>query len=210
LLVAWIMCAGYSQVPTFWLLAHPRAERLRARGRPYAVLVPLWLGTIALAFAVTWPWHAVTLYESVAAWIAGAALAVLGFALYPLGHRGFTHEQLVGRAELEHNQEQRLVVSGIRERVRHPVYLAHLLVMAGMAVASGLAVAYGLLAFALLGFAIMLPMEDAELERRFGDPYRAYRARVPALVPRLGSQRSGLKPEEGLNAAPSVRSGEAR
>jgi protein-S-isoprenylcysteine O-methyltransferase Ste14 len=30
-------------------------------------------------------------------------------------------------------------------------------------------------------------MEDAELEKRFGDEYRAYRATVPAVLPRLFS-----------------------
>jgi protein-S-isoprenylcysteine O-methyltransferase Ste14 len=28
-------------------------------------------------------------------------------------------------------------------------------------------------------------MEDAELEKRFGDEYRAYRSSVPAVLPRL-------------------------
>jgi protein-S-isoprenylcysteine O-methyltransferase Ste14 len=28
-------------------------------------------------------------------------------------------------------------------------------------------------------------MEDAELEQRFGDTYREYRQRVPAIVPKL-------------------------
>jgi protein-S-isoprenylcysteine O-methyltransferase Ste14 len=31
----------------------------------------------------------------------------------------------------------------------------------------------------------MLRLEDNELEQRFGEAYRQYRQRVPALVPRL-------------------------
>jgi protein-S-isoprenylcysteine O-methyltransferase Ste14 len=31
----------------------------------------------------------------------------------------------------------------------------------------------------------MIRMEDAELEKRFGDAYRAYRTRVPAIIPGL-------------------------
>jgi protein-S-isoprenylcysteine O-methyltransferase Ste14 len=32
---------------------------------------------------------------------------------------------------------------------------------------------------------VMIRAEDAELERRFGEEYRAYRESVPALLPRL-------------------------
>jgi protein-S-isoprenylcysteine O-methyltransferase Ste14 len=31
----------------------------------------------------------------------------------------------------------------------------------------------------------MIRMEDAELEKRFGESYRAYRGAVPAVVPRM-------------------------
>jgi protein-S-isoprenylcysteine O-methyltransferase Ste14 len=33
--------------------------------------------------------------------------------------------------------------------------------------------------------AAMIRMEDAELENRFGEPYRAYRNSVPAVFPRM-------------------------
>jgi len=35
----------------------------------------------------------------------------------------------------------------------------------------------------------MIRMEDAELEKRFGDSYRAYRSAVPAVVPRVWEPR---------------------
>jgi protein-S-isoprenylcysteine O-methyltransferase Ste14 len=31
---------------------------------------------------------------------------------------------------------------------------------------------------------VMIRMEDAELEKRFGTPYRIYRESVPAVLPR--------------------------
>ena len=33
--------------------------------------------------------------------------------------------------------------------------------------------------------AVMIQMEDAELEKRFGEAYAEYRERVPAVLPRL-------------------------
>ena len=94
--------------------------------------------------------------------------------------------QLGGLPELLPNHtEQRLVTTGIRARVRHPVYLAHLCEMLAWSVGTGLAVCWALAAFALITGAIMIKMEDQELERRFGDAYRNYRSAVPALVPKV-------------------------
>lgn len=189
LLLAWVSCVGYSQVPTFWLLAHPFAERWRGRRRPYAVLAPLWLLAMLAAAGLTWPWREVALYATSLAWIAGAGFMLAGLPLYHAAHRDFTHDQLLGRPELEDGQEQRLVTGGIRARLRHPVYLAHLCELAGLAIASGLVMGYALLAYSVGAGVLAICLEDAELERRFGGEYRAYRARVPALFPALSARR---------------------
>jgi len=60
--------------------------------------------------------------------------------------------------------------------------------MLAWSIASGLAVTYALTVFAVITGAIMIQMEDRELERRFGQQYRAYRDTVPAVLPRLRSQ----------------------
>jgi protein-S-isoprenylcysteine O-methyltransferase Ste14 len=39
--------------------------------------------------------------------------------------------------------------------------------------------------FAIVTGALMIRIEDSELEARFGDQYRAYRRAVPAVLPRL-------------------------
>ena len=83
------------------------------------------------------------------------------------------------------NREQRLVTDGIRRRVRHPVYLAHLCEMLAWSVGTGLAVCWALTAFAVTTGFVMIQMEDTELEQRFGDAYRVYRDSVPAVIPRI-------------------------
>jgi len=83
------------------------------------------------------------------------------------------------------NREQRLVTTGIRARVRHPVYLGHLCEMLAWSVGTGLVVCWLLTGFAMVTGAVMIQMEDAELEKRFGEAYAAYRERVPAVLPRL-------------------------
>jgi protein-S-isoprenylcysteine O-methyltransferase Ste14 len=55
---------------------------------------------------------------------------------------------------------------------------------------TGLAVCWALTAFAVFTGAVMIRMEDAELERRFGDAYREYRASVPAVLSRIWKRAS--------------------
>jgi len=58
-------------------------------------------------------------------------------------------------------------------------------------VGTGLAVCYALALFAVVTGAIMIRLEDKELEQRFGAEYREYRRRVPAVVPRENLFRNG-------------------
>jgi len=71
-----------------------------------------------------------------------------------------------------------------RERVRHPVYLGHLCEMLAWSIGTGLVVCWALLAFAMITGVVMIRLEDAELEKRFGEEYAAYRERVPAVLPK--------------------------
>lgn len=81
-----------------------------------------------------------------------------------------------------------LARSGPYAWVRHPLYLGALLMGLGFALASGLWAGLLLLAVGLPLFVLYyLPYKDriegARLERRHGARYRAYRERVPALLP---------------------------
>ena len=110
-----------------------------------------------------------------------------GFWLYAQSGKHFSAKQLGGLPEVTSGREEkRLVTAGIRAYVRHPVYLAHLCEMLAWSLGTGLAVCYGLMAFAVFTGAAMIRMEDAELEKRFGAEFAGYRARVPALLPRIG------------------------
>jgi len=60
--------------------------------------------------------------------------------------------------------------------------------MLAWSIGTGLIVCWVLTAFALGTGAMMVRMEDAELEKRFGDEFNSYRSKVPAILPiiRLG------------------------
>ena len=189
-LIGWLACVAYSTIPAFWLMIHPFAPKWRAlRHSPYLVLLPAWMAMWAAVGFVTRPWRTVLLYHADWAWIAGLALLITGLSVHSQSLRNFSAKQLGGVPELHGvNRDQRLITTGIRSRVRHPVYLAYLCEMLGLSVATGLAVCWILTAFAVVTGAIMIRTEDAELEKRFGDDYRAYKANVPAVLPRLINQ----------------------
>jgi protein-S-isoprenylcysteine O-methyltransferase Ste14 len=184
--IGWLACIICSTVPSFWLLIHPRVEYWRSRARsPYRILLPVWIAMWLLLAAATAHWRGLTLYHRAWCWIPAAALLCAGLVLYKLSGSGFSPAQLGGLPEiLPDRQQQRLVTTGIRARVRHPVYLAHLCEMLAWSIGTGLAICWVLTAFAIVTGTAMIKMEEKELENRFGEDYRQYRLRVPALLPR--------------------------
>lgn len=94
---------------------------------------------------------------------------------------------------------RRLVIAGPYRHVRNPM------AMFGFAQALGIGLwlrSPGTLVYTAAGMAIWQflarPWEEADLERRFGEPYRRYRAAVRCWLPRLW-------PYQGDNAAVSRR-----
>jgi protein-S-isoprenylcysteine O-methyltransferase Ste14 len=183
--VGWIVCVVYSTIPSFWLLIHPRADFWRSRRRsPYRTLVPVWIAMWVLMAAITAPWRSRLLYKNGWTWIPAGVLFCAGLLLYKLSRNNFSLTQLGGLPEILANQgQQRLATAGIRSHIRHPVYLGHLCEMLAWSLGTGLAVCWALTAFAVVTGSLMITLEDAELEKRFGEEYRRYRSTVPAIVP---------------------------
>jgi protein-S-isoprenylcysteine O-methyltransferase Ste14 len=185
---AWIVCVVYATIPSFWLVIHRRAEHWRSRRRsPYRLLIPMWTGMWVICGVASWPWRHLQLHRTSWSSIPAAIVFAIGLWIYRRSGAGFSARQLGGLPEVLNRQDQqRLVTSGIRSRVRHPIYLGHLCEMLGWSLATGLAVCYVLTAFAVLTGAFMIRREDAELDQRFGAEYRQYRRRVPAILPNFG------------------------
>jgi len=186
-LLGWMVCVVYSTIPCFWLLIHPWANYWRSRkGSPYRILVPVWIAMWIVIGLLTSGWRQATLYSTLWSWIPAILLFSSGSWIYSKSGRLFSRAQLSGLPEvLPNHGEQRLVTSGIRSRVRHPVYLAHLCQLLAWSVGTGLIACYGLTAFAMVTGAIMIRLEDAELQQRFGEEYKQYKTTVPSILPRL-------------------------
>ena len=184
--LGWMACIVYSTVPALWLLIHGRVDRWRQwRVSPYLILVPLWMAMWAAMIAITWRFKNFYFYSTPWAWLPAAALFMVGAWIYLKAGAGFSLKKLGGVPELYENHfEQRLITAGIRQHVRHPIYLAHLIEMLAWSLGTGLVICFALTAFAILTGTVMIRAEDEELERRFGAAYARYRAAVPAVIPR--------------------------
>lgn len=183
----WLTCVVYSTIPLFWFMIHPRAQAWRVRRRsPFRVLLPAWIGMWIAVGALTAHWRTAQLYSTPWMWLPAALLFAAGASIYKYAGAHFSWSQLGGLPEVHAgNEQQRLITTGIRARVRHPIYLGHLCEMLAWSFGTGLVVCCALTAFAIVTGAVMVGMEDAELERRFGKEYRTYQDRVPAVLPKL-------------------------
>jgi methanethiol S-methyltransferase len=201
LLIPWLVGVAYSSIPLFWFAIHPLAARWRRmKQSPYRALLPIWALIIIAETAITWPWSAWRLYSTPWMWVPAAVLFAVGLRTYRRIFSEFGGHKLSGEAELRPEEhEQELVTTGLHASMRHPIYLAHLANLAGWTVGSGLVVNFALLALSLfVTFPLMIIIEERELLARFGDSYREYQSRVPALSVSLGSKRN--PPRTGVHA----------
>jgi protein-S-isoprenylcysteine O-methyltransferase Ste14 len=113
-------------------------------------------------------------------WVVGGSLILIGLLLFAAGVWTFSRAE----TPLPTNRPARvLVTTGIYRWTRNPIYLGFFLVYGGIGVATqspwvliltlplAITIRYGVVA-----------REEAYLERRFGDAYRGYRARVRRWV----------------------------
>ena len=109
-------------------------------------------------------------------YLAGAVLAAGGFVMIAMGMRRFL---AAGTNIPPTLPTTALVVDGIYRRTRNPLYLGTTLVYLGLSVAAGSLWAIGLVVPLMWVINVgVVEREERYLERKFGDAYRAYKARV--------------------------------
>jgi len=182
LILSWFAGTIYAMIPLFCLGLYPFSQFWRKRRPPLHVVIPAWFVMVAAVDLTTWPWREAVLYHSPAAWAVAAVLFATAIVIYHRSRLDFSHVRIVGRIEPKHGPERRLVTGGIRQHVRHQIYLAHLCMLLAWTVGSGELVLYGLTVFAVVTGWPMIRQEEKELERRFGDEYRVYKGAVPATL----------------------------
>jgi protein-S-isoprenylcysteine O-methyltransferase Ste14 len=113
-------------------------------------------------------------------YLAGAALAVAGFLSIFMATARF---QAAGTNIPPTLPATALVVDGIYQRTRNPIYLGMTLVYLGVSLAAGSVWAIGLvIPLVWVINAGVIAREERYLERKFGEAYRAYKGRVRRWV----------------------------
>jgi protein-S-isoprenylcysteine O-methyltransferase Ste14 len=181
----------------YWYLIHPFSGYWRSVGpaRTYMVVVPLALLMVGFLLRYQAPLVASDLGLSYPLFYSGLILWIAAILLDRRIRRLLDVRTLFGEPQLTprgpDDPEPVLLDQGVYGVIRHPRYVAVFLGALGWATMSNYGAAYVVAVVAgalLLG---LIPLEERELVERFGDRYREYRRRVPAVIPRLGSPDAG-------------------
>ncbi len=112
--------------------------------------------------------------------LVGVAGALLALREYDLGRFTGWKQWRAGAADDLDASHEALVIGGLHDYVRHPLYSASILLLLASAT-TPLALATAL--FASAYFIIGLRFEEARLLRLYGEAYSNYCAATPALLP---------------------------
>jgi protein-S-isoprenylcysteine O-methyltransferase Ste14 len=144
------------------------------------IVVPNWLLTRFDLIDSRWD------ARSALAWpmrVVGATVLLAGIGLFSWCVSLFAR---VGRGTLAPwDPTERLVAVGPYRYVRNPMITSVATVLAGQTLWTGSRIlAFWLVLFVAFNYAYFVLVEEPGLERRFGESYRQYKARVPRWMPR--------------------------
>jgi protein-S-isoprenylcysteine O-methyltransferase Ste14 len=178
-----IFCLVWAAGAIYNALHAPPAEQRRAGLNAWLVGVVLIVAARGLVPQQLW---AALTFDTPLLRVVGVALLLVStvftlWARFSLGTM-WTSSAVVKR-------EHQLRTSGPYAITRHPIYTGVLGMLTGTLLMSGVGVWIGYLIVGVAVLATKAAAEEGLLLKRFGDRYRAYRERVPALVPGSGRLR---------------------
>ncbi|MEW6327250.1 MAG: isoprenylcysteine carboxylmethyltransferase family protein [Thermodesulfobacteriota bacterium] len=185
-LIALSVIIFWPVTPLFWIPVHLLTGLFRKLGLltlifPIIVWLPVAYGLYSikehlLSYPLLMP--AFLSYPGWILFISGLLLHVLTGIYLRFG--------LIGIPEFSDKMKIHLVKKGPFAIVRHPTYLAHSMIFLGAFVITGV-LTVGLIT--ILDFftvqMVIIPLEEKELERRFGDEYLEYKKKVPKFFPKF-------------------------
>ncbi|MFJ4027452.1 methyltransferase family protein [Paenarthrobacter sp. NPDC089989] len=188
----------FGRVPTEWILKGPfafRSARDRATTIPHVATTMLQLLFFWGLFLGLIPWVLAFLEQrwgvaaGLPAWVGavGASVFLLGSAL---GVSSAITMSTLGRGTpLPSAMPNRLVIAGPYRWVRNPMAVAGIGqgVAVGLMLGSWMVMTYAATGSLVWNYAVR-PLEEADLEGRFGEDFRRYRANVQCWIPRLRAQ----------------------
>lgn len=85
-------------------------------------------------------------------------------------------------------REHRLATTGVYARMRHPQYVAFVLIMLGFLVQWPTLVTLVMFPILVLMYARLARREEADMAREFGEAYRRYADHTPRFLPKFGAR----------------------
>lgn len=173
-----------------WIVVHPFIAFWRRMGvaATYAILLAGGGAASALLFAVRRPLLAVEFGTGPALWTLAAVTYVVSLAVETSTRKQLRARVLLGVAELRGEAgEDALLTEGIYGRIRHPRYVGATLGFVASAFLANYLLLWAALPLFLLLIHTVVLLEEAELERRFGEAWRVYAAQVPRYLPGPGA-----------------------
>jgi protein-S-isoprenylcysteine O-methyltransferase Ste14 len=163
----------------------PNQEQSKRVRLPHWITPPLLTGLFLLGHVAA-PWG-LSLLSTRHGWVDGrpGPWNLLALSLVAAGIAGTLwlvalHFHASPDSFLELRPVQKLLTPGPYAVSRNPTYLFELAIWFGWTLFYGsLAVLIGFLLWVALFNFVLVPYEERDLEARFGEPYRAYKARVP-------------------------------
>ncbi|MCE0509539.1 isoprenylcysteine carboxylmethyltransferase family protein [Microbacterium sp. KKR3/1] len=181
------------RVPSEWLLIGPFRFRPAAEASARTLVSKTTLQTLvfsatflvalpAIIVGLEWRWG-LHLALPPAVRVGGAVLFVAAFALSTWSSTAMAVQG--AGTPLPSSTPRRLVITGPYRFVRNPMAIGGIAqgVAIGLMVGSWLVIVYAL-SGSLVWNALVRPLEEADLEERFGSAFRTYRDRVSCWIPR--------------------------
>ena len=112
------------------------------------------------------------------------SISVAGILIIAMGVASFRRANTTVNP-MKPDTSSTLVVSGIYQKTRNPMYLGGAAVLVGAGLVLRSPAAFGVtILFLLLAHVFVLTYEEPTLESRFGESYRRYKASVNRWIPR--------------------------
>jgi protein-S-isoprenylcysteine O-methyltransferase Ste14 len=113
-------------------------------------------------------------------------LIVVGFVIIAKAWNVLYHAQ----------RSHRLATAGPYARVRHPQYVGFIVIMFGFLLQWPTLLTLIMFPALVLTYVLLARSEERAAIAEFGEAYRAYMARTPAFIPRIGGRESSDSPAE--------------
>jgi protein-S-isoprenylcysteine O-methyltransferase Ste14 len=169
-----------------WFLIHPFGAFWRGM-RPwisYLILTGVTVLLMAGVFFVRRPFLTADWGTNYVNMALGAVAMVIGTLIALKRKRHLTFSILSGLPQLSAERYPgKLLTEGIYGRIRHPRYVEVALWVIGYALATNFPSLYVAALLTIPALLLIVVLEERELEVRFGEEWRAYKARVPRFFP---------------------------